>query len=379
MGVVSYKGSKDSNIVFPGEDIGELEWFNGESYVFKDHNPNVPEDERYKLIIRGRPIRKPETGGWWVFASRDGIKWKPLVNRPIIHDNDTQDVIFWDDRIRRYVAYFRIWAPMRKVGRIEFDDIKTGEFKAEGKRSKKYEVVFGSDERDPSNVDFYNPVVVKYEDAEDVYLMFPSAYYHYPEPPEGDYPNDGVLDIRFAVSRDGIKWTRLDRGPYIGLNPEGTWGSKQLYIGVGLVKSPNEHEIWMYYAAYDVTHQWPLKYGRLEGVITRARIRLDGFVAVQSDYTGGEFMTPPLRFEGRHLHLNVDTSAIGEIKVGILNERGTPIKGYSVNDCDKINGNYIDVVVSWRGKKDLSVLTGKIVRLHFVMRDAKLYSFQFKW
>jgi len=172
---------------------------------------------------------------------------------------------------------------------------------------------------------------------------------------------------------------RLDRGSYIGLNPEGTWGSKQLYMGVGLVKSPDDREVWMYYVAYDITHQWPLKYRRLGGVVTRARVRLDGFIAVQSDYAGGEFITPPMKFEGRHLHLNVDTGAIGEVRVGILDEKGAPIEGYSIDDCDKINGNYIDIVVSWRGKKDLSKFIGKVIRLQFAMRDSKFYSFQFKW
>jgi len=43
-----------------------------------------------------------------------------------------------------------------------------------------------------------------------------------------------------------------------------------------------------------------------------------------------------------------------------------------------VNGSYVDVVVSWRGRRDLSALAGRAVRLRFVMRGAKPYSFQFR-
>jgi len=46
-------------------------------------------------------------------------------------------------------------------------------------------------------------------------------------------------------------------------------------------------------------------------------------------------------------------------------------------DCDEINGNYIRVPVTWSGKCEVSSLAGKRVKLRYVMRDTKLYSFQF--
>ena len=56
----------------------------------------------------------------------------------------------------------------------------------------------------------------------------------------------------------------------------------------------------------------------------------------------------------------------------------SPIEGFSLGDADEINGNYIRVKASWRGSEDVSSLAGKTVKLRFVMRDTKLYSFQFK-
>ena len=56
----------------------------------------------------------------------------------------------------------------------------------------------------------------------------------------------------------------------------------------------------------------------------------------------------------------------------------SPLTQISCWTCDEIHGNYIRKTVSWEGSDDLSSLAGKPVRLHFVMRDAKLFAFQFE-
>ncbi len=89
-------------------------------------------------------------------------------------------------------------------------------------------------------------------------------------------------------------------------------------------------------------------------------------------------MPPPLVFEGGRLELNVNTSALGEVRVALLDAQGEAIDGYSDADCDPIHGNYIRRVVTWQGSSDVSKLAGQPVRLHFVMRSAKLYAFQFR-
>ena len=78
-------------------------------------------------------------------------------------------------------------------------------------RLSECEVAFGADQMSPATL---APAAWRQSSmgAEDVYLMFPSAHYHYPEPPEGDYPNDSVPGVRFAVSRDGVRWSGLTGG-----------------------------------------------------------------------------------------------------------------------------------------------------------------------
>ncbi len=54
-----------------------------------------------------------------------------------------------------------------------------------------------------------------------------------------------------------------------------------------------------------------------------------------------------------------------------------PIPGFTEEDSDKISGDAVDHLVSWNGQSDVLILKGKPVKLRFIMRDAKLYAFQF--
>ena len=47
-------------------------------------------------------------------------------------------------------------------------------------------------------------------------------------------------------------------------------------------------------------------------------------------------------------------------------------------DCDEIVGDEIERGVSWKRDTDLGQLAGRIIRLRFGMKDADLFSFQFR-
>jgi hypothetical protein len=374
LGIVPFNGSRDTNIVFPPERMDHEP-----NCVFKDTNPACPDSERYKMVANLHPPGGKR--GTYVAASPDGLHWKLMKDSPAFRPSDTNNICFYDHRIAKYVGYVRVWDPKRKVGRCFFDDITNW---------GKEEVVFSYDQEDErgldsqifSGMDFYTSAAVKYPHAENVYLLFPSAYYHYQEAAArrmGSVSprNDGPLDIQFAASRDGIAWKRLDRKPFIGRGLAGGFASNYAYMASGIISRPEE--IWLYYAVADHTHgNYDVARDRFVGTITRARLRMDGFVSMDADYSGGELTTPPLRFSGRQLILNVDTGAGGCARVEIQPESGLSIKGFSAGDCDQINGNFIRQIVSWRGKSDVSYLAGKPVRLHFVMNDTKLYSFKFE-
>lgn len=373
MDLVSYKGIKETNIVFPNGPIpigpGRTGEFHSLGCVFKDENPECPSEERYKLVCNVRHKKKPpRIHRVHVFASSDGLHWKPLSDRPSFRFSDTANICFWDERIKKYIAYVRDWSPMRVVGRCEFTDLTDwGEDK----------IVLSYDELDPPDVDYYNSAAIKYPYAEDVYLMFPSAYYHFPEPPIGRYPNDGLLDIRFAVSRDGVFWRRPERGAYVPLGVKGEWDDSCLYMSSGIIRRGNY--LFMYYTGYDFTHgAYDIKEQRFKGVISRVVQRLDGFVSLYAGEADGKVVTVPVTFEGERLELNVETSITGFVRVELQDAYGTPIPGYTMKESDAIKGNYIAKTVTWQGNPDVKSLEGTPIRIHLHMRDAKLYALQFR-
>lgn len=99
---------------------------------------------------------------------------------------------------------------------------------------------------------------------------------------------------------------------------------------------------------------------------------------VEAPRPGGEFVTKPLTFMGQVLTLNLSTSAAGSIRVELQDAAGKALEGFTLNDCIEIVGDRLDYPVRWRGEAELRALTGKPIRLRFVMQDADVYAVQFK-
>ena len=112
--------------------------------------------------------------------------------------------------------------------------------------------------------------------------------------------------------------------------------------------------------------------------IDRAILRLDGFVSADAAYTGGEIVTPLLTFAGSRLELNVDPGAGGSIRIELLDENDQPIKGHTRGEATALYDNSICLPVTWGTANDsVAALAGKPIKIRFLMRDCKLYAFQF--
>ena len=368
LGIIEYEGSMDNNLVNQG--------LHG-STVFH-LNPNDPTGYRYGMFI-GNPNS--------LFISKDGFHWErhggePYLDLSEITDTDrmmhfhldSQNVMFWDAAKKKYVVYPRMnLKPSqtldnsfgRTFGYAESDTLEGFPLP---------EIVFKRDGNDPPNMDFYTTGTFKYPYAADAYYMFPAAYYHLPSPPHPG--NDGPLDLQFAASRDGHAWVRPDRRPIVRQGFDGQWNSGCHYAGYGMTRHGDEVSI--YFVAQDITHAEYKKRGYIRGTITRGIYRLDGFMSLDASYSGGEIVTPLLAHDGEQLVLNADCSAGGSIKVVLLDESGNPVPGYSESDADVIEGNAVDLLVSWGGESDVSSTAGKPVKMKFILRDTKLYGFHWR-
>jgi hypothetical protein len=383
LGLHEWKGSRANNIVLPAVV---------ESNVFID--PAAPPAERYKLVANlsaRQGMQSPEGDGMYVYVSPDGLRWRLHPTRVFPFLPDTVNHALYDMRLKKYVVYIRIWDPLRKVGRVEADDIlRPWPYDREAPPVTVYGTVrnfpgrhvptaFGYDAADPQPSDHYNAAAVQYPWAEDAYFLFPSPYRHFPEPPKGRLRNEGLLDIQMAVSRDGVRYERIARWPYVECGLDSEADSRQMYMLTGMIRSGSE--IYQYYGGYSITHGG---YQGLDeswlhdlGSIFRVSQRPDGFVSAEADMTGGSFTTPTLTFEGRRLALNLNASAMGEVRVELREADGRPIPGFGFEECDPIHGNSLERTVTWQGKPSVEALASRTVRIAFRLSAAKLYAFQF--
>jgi hypothetical protein len=277
---------------------------------------------------------------------------------------DSQYSGFWDSRLGKYVLYGRTFANGgRTVGRSESGNF--AEFEP-------LQQVLGVDGRDPPNTDLYTPTALKYSGAANVYMMFPSLYQHDPD----------TLDIRMAVSRDGVHWTYPDQSrPFIGLGDAGTWDSKTLYLGQGII--PAGDEDWLYYYGSSLCHNQSelpnFAACHLPRAFSRVVLKRDRFVSVEATGPeGGWFVTPPLQFNGNALLLNVAVRSGGQVRVGLLDEQGQTVPGRGVDDCDPITGDHLDAAVRWKTGADVGNRANQPTRLRFEWTDASLFGFQFE-
>lgn len=415
LGLVNWNGGKGNNVVLPPDP--SLLAVGGGS-IWRDDNPSAAPDARYKSWSKmyhkpGSPIRGPHR----LWKSPDGLHWthdpRPMTG---LRAADTQPSWFWDPARNRYIGYSREWireragfgirmasynestdmvnwtglaftlgpderdfasAPVPELdpARIEVrgEDVMPRRERRSGAESGKE----GEDQvlTPAAPLDFYGPGVFPYEG---VYLALIPVFHHWRGSGHEAFPSTG--DIQLAVSRDGRHFTRpFPRRAYMTPGMAGSWDSKWIYPILRPVRMGDE--LWIYYTGTNHDHARRLDANaqRDETAISRAILRLDGFVAAEAAYEGGTLMTPPMRFAGSRLELNLDTGAGGVAKVEILGANGEPLPGFAMTDADELNGNSVRMAVTWRGgESNVSALAGKEVRLRFRMRAARLYAFQFR-
>ena len=82
-------------------------------------------------------------------------------------------------------------------------------------------------------------------------------------------------------------------------------------------------------------------------------------------------------FEGRKLHLNVQTKHAGYVQVEVADRTGRPLPGRSFAEADPISGDHLDRVVTWKGEADIERKPDQSVLLRFRLRAAGLFAFEF--
>jgi len=345
LGLVEFFGSKDNNIIMEGARCHNFSpWI--------DEKPGCPPDEKYKAVCGYAPQ------GLMAYKSADGLIWEKMQESPVITKGhfDSHNLWFYDVNTRNYRCYSRIFVGekhnmIRAIQSCVSDDFLNWS-----------EPVLHEYGDGVPLEHFYTNATVLCPGAEHVYLSFPMRFVPDRQKMAG-YPHKGVSDSVFMTSRDGRHFDRTFREPWIAPDTDmRNWTQRNYITACGVLETGNGE-----FSLYTGEHyEWD------DARIRRYIARKHGFGSVYADFTGGEFITRPVIFDGDGLYINYATSAAGFVKVGIMDE-----KGFGCEDCEVIYGNELSKKVVWNGG-DLSAFSGKPVRLKFMLEDADLFAMSFR-
>jgi len=381
LGLHEHGGSKENNIFWTGVGVHNFA-------PFLDTRPDCPPESRFKALGG-----LAQEGGLFAFHSPDGIHWSLMRKEPVVTEGafDSQNLAFWDATAGKYRAYFRTFTEGITTGKVW----KPAGYRAIRTASSSDFLSWG-DEADLTYEDspvehLYTNQIGPYFRAPHILIGFPTRYIERGWSPSmralpqlehremrseahlryGTSLTEGLL----MASRNGVHFERwneafLKPGPQ---RPE-TWQYGHNYIAWHAVETksslpgaPNELSL------YATEGSWTGD----SNAIRRYTLRLDGFVSVNAGWKRGELITKPLKFTGDRLALNFSTSAAGDIRVEIQHADGKPFPGFTLDDSTEIFGDEIDRTVQWKSGSDVSSLSGKTVRLRFVLKDADLYALKF--
>lgn len=423
LGIVEYKGSKNNNLIIP--NLTGKEAFGTTAVAGLITRDDAEEDpaRRYKMVFES----VLETGEYGVYLiwSEDGIHWSLPPHR------------LWGRGPGRNQNTERMWTPWPEPLMSFFYDPLTpnpdyrykvygqspdfGHPHQDPKRPRNLSMVYG-----PTPYDFKpyvnNPVLDPRTGVDEDQIhgalvqpydgLYVTLYQHW-------WGDDWNVDLRLAVSRDGIHFSRVDpEHALLPLGPQGSWDSGMLCTPASFFQ--HDQKIWLYYRGSIGTlttgralrpHGVDSPYLRSLGEPFRrytglARLRTDGFAFMTlKDMTylpqekhnqrvpkyevelEGRILTIPMDAEGiekRDLHVNVANFAPGFawMKAQLRDaDTGNIIPGYGWQDCDRIDGDSTDHTVTWNGSAKLNGKGSRRVQIEFqlfgMLDSPQFYSFWF--
>jgi len=339
LGVIDFNGSKKNNIV--------LEYTHGVA-VLKDLHEKDPK-KRYKAI-------HPERAKSMVWFSADGIRWGKGINVGPIDRGDTNQAVWWDENLKKYVLITRGWGGAKTTGR----------YGRAGHRRK-----VRSESPDFLKWSKVTPAIEGLDLRHQIHDM-PVA------PHAGVYIGlVGLFDIHasrqwceLAWSPDSKKWHRIQPGQPLIPNSrrmgDYDWGC--IFAAKPIIR---KDEIILYYGSND---------GRFmawrNGFFCLARLRPDGFAGYEQIAGGsnktGSLTTRPVTAVTGKLCVTADIVPSGFVKTTVFDKDGKQLgKG------ELVTKTVTDAAIEWKDGFSLERLEGKEIKLKFELRESKIYSFSF--
>ena len=280
-----------------------------------------------------------DTYHWRFIRSRDGIHWELFPNEPIWDGPSDVLQIIWDDRKKKFVAYFKVWRykgttlegkPMTIYGHLN-TKIEGNTFHITGRTylpKQEIDVVleYGGDKSNDggggsSDAKMQMARVIGYAESSDFLhweneqiILVPSS-----DAPLGDqsygmhvYPYGnmyigmynhfnavtGLLQPKLAWSYDGIHFTIYEQQFFLTAGATDEWDSGMVLASD--LMDTGSGRMYLYYGSLGVDHK-NTNVNQYQGALGRAWLRRDGFASLK----GGWLETVPLKVHHKQISLNM--------------------------------------------------------------------------
>lgn len=179
--------------------------------------------------------------------------------------------------------------------------------------------------------------------------------------------------VSLGYSRDGFHFYRPTHEAFVNVDESDgawNWGNVQSINGTPLIVGDS---LYFYTSGRRLNDIFWDCYTST-GLFT---LRRDGFVSMDAQKSEGYLLTEKLIFDGNYLFVNANVSSKkGQLLVEILDEEGNSIPGYSKKECLAMKKtDHTKYMITWKGKKDLSDLKGKKIKIKFYLQNGQLYAF----
>jgi hypothetical protein len=352
------------------------------SVVYVDSHETEPA-HRYKIGYDGGP--PGDANGACLAHSADGINWTPYHDgKPVTgRAADFTNCLIWDADARTYRLFTRtdygtaggtgeirgmrsMTNPDVKANPAGWSTVRNWLFDREGKEEHRRRQIYCMTDWMYCGLHF--GLFSVYE--------WPGDFSEGKKTDHVTRHERDVLNYYLATSRDGdqfdLSWIYAGQ-PLVERGGKGAW-DKDLIIAANWIATQGDRH-WIYYGGANERHGTdPVFSPQRESGIGVATLPLDRFVCLAARDQPGLIVTKPFALEGKRLELNIDAKA-GDIQVELLDANDKPLVGFSSSPVGK-PVDQLRFQPKWSSQPDLSSLLGKVVRLRFRLRNAKLYAFQ---
>jgi hypothetical protein len=301
------------------------------------------------------------------YESAEGLRWnrRSAWRPPPPHKAD-RACLAWDPVRRDFAFYSRVRhrsaAPAEWFGDHWWGRAVTLARSPDLRAWSEPELVMAPDAQDPPATEIYSLMAWPYGG---MWLGLAQTYC--------SRTDVASIEVQFAFSRDGVRWTRVRErpaAPFLGLGGVGEWDRFNQAVAMRPVEVDGRLRIYYSGRAY--------RHSGYKGAdsdpagrhgIGLLSLRADGWCSIDGSFDDAAVLTRPLLLPPGALHLNAKAD-FGALRVAVLDEAGGELAASAPISVDST-----DAAVEFPGGNPFASAAGQPLRLRFNLANARLYSF----